>query len=108
MDEQSDQFFGVLVPFVVGEQHSRKDVRNVSQVELIVEVNGCLFERRMYSLMQKNRRFHDKVGIFLHISLELVQMSRKESRVDLGQRLIVGEWNGDRPEVTLVPGVNEK
>jgi len=53
-------------------------------------------------------RLDDHGGNFLNLRLEVFQVSSKEGVEDFLKRLVIGERNGNLPEMSLISGVNKE
>lgn len=78
-----------------------EDIGQVTYVELVVEVNGCLSEVLLNFSVKCEGSLNDRHDLFLDGTLELGEVLAHEGVVDSEQRSLLWERNGKGPEVTL-------
>lgn len=106
VNPESDDFIRLLVSIGLREQHALVYVGDVSEVEFVMEVDGGFFEFLGNGVVQEECGADDLVGLFEDRGFEFLELSVEEGDVYEVQGLVIGERNGDRPEVTLVSGVH--
>lgn len=108
MHPQAHQLVRILELSRVCQKQSLEDVRDVSEVELVVEIDSCLTEARDDRHVELEGCLDDGRSLFLHGRLETLQLSREEGVVDEEQRFVIGDRDGYRPEVALITRVDEE
>ena len=92
----------------LGHEHPLEDARHVTNVELVVEVEGGLAERARDLLVVHQGRLHHLLALLLHVGVEVLEVAREERVVDGVERLGRGEANGEGGEEALQARVDDK
>ena len=106
MDPHLNQIVGLLDNLGLGNEKTLEDAGQVTHIELIVEVNGSLSEVLLNFTVKGQGSLDDGDDLLLNGTLELGEVLAHESVVDGEQRSLLGEGNGQGPEVTLKTGVD--
>lgn len=93
MDPELNEFIRLCKFVGVGEKKSLENIGHVSQVKLIVEVDGCFSEICSNSLMEGQGSSDDDSWVFLNVTFESLEMAIQEGNVNERKRLIIWERN---------------
>lgn len=75
MNPELNEFIGLSKLIWVGEKKTLENIWHVSQVKLVVEVNGCFSEISSDSLMKGQGSSDDNSWVFLNASFESLKMA---------------------------------
>ena len=80
----------------------------MSHIEFVMEVHGSLSEVPLNFGMESKSCLDDGYDLFLNGSLELGEMLAQEGVVNGEERSLLGEGNGEGPEMSLKSWVNDE
>lgn len=108
VDPELDDLVGSLELGGLGNQQALEHTGDVSQVELVMEVDSGLSEGLADVGMQSQSRLDESGHLFLHLGLEVLQVTLQEGVVDDEERFIIGHVDGNQPEMSLISGVHRE
>ena len=85
-----------------------EDAGKMTQIELVVEIDGGFLEGRHDVLVEGKGRSDDKGCQLLEGWFEAFEVALEEGGVYEEERFVIGEGDGSSPEVPHVSGVDEE
>ena len=91
----------------LGEENALENIRHVSQIEDVVELDGRRQEGRSHASLEGQRRIHQVRRVLLHGLREArIQILRQNIRVDGLERLVARKGHREHREVSLQPWID--
>lgn len=105
---KSDDLIGLLDSFLLGNEKTLEDVSQMTNIELVMEVDSGLTESTGDFTVKTDGTLDHGGEQLVDCTLELLEMLVQEARVDLVERGGLGERNSDGGEMTLESGVDKE